>query len=274
MTDDPWLTAGAFARRSRLSPKALRLYASNGLLVPRRIDKATGYRHYHEDQLRDARFIKVLRRAAVPLAVVARILHAPRVQRAALIDDHLQELERFFRYRRQLLKHLALTVGGGKENYPMLNTKIRDVEEQIFVTEQAYVNAAQLPQWIVQAGLRQIENANKLGGQRGPSQVIYHGEVNEDNDGPVEMAIPVSPQAAAQSAIATRTEPAHRQAYVTITRAQVRYPDILSAYDAVERFINDQDHTIIGPAREVYFNDPSSGEPDELVADVAFPIAP
>src|SRR5699024_12673926 len=61
--DESWLTAGAFARRSRLSAKALRLYAINRLLVPARIDASSGYRLYHESQLRDARLICMLRRA-------------------------------------------------------------------------------------------------------------------------------------------------------------------------------------------------------------------
>src|SRR5690625_6243124 len=92
--DESWLTAGAFARRSRLSAKALRLYANNRLLVPARIDESSGYRLYHESQLRDARLICMLRRADVPLALVADILAAPRGQRRALIDDHRDDVER------------------------------------------------------------------------------------------------------------------------------------------------------------------------------------
>jgi PPM family protein phosphatase len=38
------LTIGAFARASRLSPKALRLYDSLGLLRPAHVDEVSGYR--------------------------------------------------------------------------------------------------------------------------------------------------------------------------------------------------------------------------------------
>jgi protein phosphatase len=38
------LTIGAFARASRLSPKALRLYDELDLLRPARVDPDTGYR--------------------------------------------------------------------------------------------------------------------------------------------------------------------------------------------------------------------------------------
>jgi len=40
----PLLTIGAFARASRLSPKALRLYDELGLLRPAEVDPASGYR--------------------------------------------------------------------------------------------------------------------------------------------------------------------------------------------------------------------------------------
>lgn len=45
------LTIGAFAKASRLSPKALRLYDELGLLTPARVDPLTGYRHYAPAQL-------------------------------------------------------------------------------------------------------------------------------------------------------------------------------------------------------------------------------
>jgi PPM family protein phosphatase len=38
------MTSGEFARASRLSPKALRLYDELGLLSPAEVDPVTGYR--------------------------------------------------------------------------------------------------------------------------------------------------------------------------------------------------------------------------------------
>jgi hypothetical protein len=39
------MSIGEFARRSRLSPKALRLYNELGLLTPARVDDDSGYRY-------------------------------------------------------------------------------------------------------------------------------------------------------------------------------------------------------------------------------------
>ncbi|WP_445517651.1 MerR family transcriptional regulator [Streptomyces sp. NEAU-174] len=62
------LTIGAFARASRLSPKALRLYDELGLLPPARVDPYSGYRLYDPAQLERARLVAWLRRLGMPLA--------------------------------------------------------------------------------------------------------------------------------------------------------------------------------------------------------------
>ena len=48
------ISIGEFARRSRLSLKALRLYDERGVLVPSRVDQASGYRYYDTAQLEEA----------------------------------------------------------------------------------------------------------------------------------------------------------------------------------------------------------------------------
>ena len=44
------MSIGEFARRSRLSPKALRVYDGLGLLSPARVDELSGYRYYEVPQ--------------------------------------------------------------------------------------------------------------------------------------------------------------------------------------------------------------------------------
>lgn len=60
-TRQPTLTIGQFARRTGLSPKALRLYDLSGLLPPADVDPVNGYRRYTADQLERARRISLLR---------------------------------------------------------------------------------------------------------------------------------------------------------------------------------------------------------------------
>ncbi|MFD9004142.1 MerR family transcriptional regulator [Streptomyces sp. NPDC059582] len=67
------LTIGTFAKASRLSPKALRLYDELGLLPPARVDPVTGYRLYAPDQLEQARLVAWLRRLGMPLARIQHV---------------------------------------------------------------------------------------------------------------------------------------------------------------------------------------------------------
>ncbi|MGA4849733.1 MerR family transcriptional regulator [Streptomyces sp. G5(2025)] len=83
------LTIGAFAKASRLSPKALRLYDELGLLTPARVDPASGYRLYAPEQLDQARLVAWLRRLGMPLA---------RIQHVRTLDDAAaaQEIRAFW----------------------------------------------------------------------------------------------------------------------------------------------------------------------------------
>ncbi|MFF6965009.1 MerR family transcriptional regulator [Streptomyces anthocyanicus] len=67
------LTIGAFAKATRLSPKALRLYDELGLLPPARVDPVTGYRRYAPEQVQRARLVAWLRRLGMPLARIRHV---------------------------------------------------------------------------------------------------------------------------------------------------------------------------------------------------------
>jgi hypothetical protein len=134
------------------------------------------------------------------------------------------------------------------------------------------VTADELPDWIEAAGGRLLRTAAQNGGATGPMFVVYHGEVSEDSDGPVEVCVPVAENDFQDAA--TRIEPAHREAFTRITKAQVGYPQILSAYDAVTAWIRARGSTPEHCApREVYFADWDAAGPDDEVCDVAYPLS-
>lgn len=115
-----------------------------------------------------------------------------------------------------------------------------------------------------------MQAADAAGGVTGAAFVIYHGEVNEDSDGPVELCVPVS--GATGPGVASRIEPAHREAFLRIRKSQVEFPQILGAYEQVEQWVRDTGNTPAGSPREVYFNDFLTAGPDDFACDVAWPI--
>ena len=270
---DPQLSIGEFARRSMLSMKALRLYDRLGLLAPAHVDQHNGYRRYRQSQLDDARLIARLRQLDMPLAQVSEIIATPHVERGDALVTYWDAVERRVAAQRDVVMYLLIKLAGRERNFDMFEIQERDIPEQLVLTEQRHSTFAGLEDWLGAAFGRMWEIAPQFGGITGPVFAIYHGEVNEDSDGPVEVCAPISADQPAPPSVPTRIEPAHREAYTRIRKTQVEYPQILSAYDAVDQWISQHGKTMTGSPREVYFNDFMNAGPDDEVVDIAFPIA-
>jgi hypothetical protein len=152
----------------------------------------------------------------------------------------------------------------------MAEVQVREVPDQQVLTEQRHTTVAGLTDWIGEGFGRLMSAAGAVGGVTGAAFVVYHGEVNEDSDGPVELCVPVG--TAPGHAVAARVEGAHREAFVRLRKSQVEFPQILGAYEQVEQWIGGNGHTKTGSPREIYFNDFMAAGPDDLVCDVAWPI--
>jgi DNA-binding transcriptional MerR regulator len=269
---DPLLTIGQFARRSRLSPKALRLYERLGVLTPAHVDPTNGYRRYRQSQLPAARLVALLRRLDMPLARVAEVIAAPVPRGAALLASYWDEVEHRVASQRELAAYLRVRLIGKEGSFDMFEIRQRDVPEQVVLTEQRHITAGELPTWIPVAMDRLLKSAEDHGGVAGSPFVVYHGEVNEDSDGPVEVCVPVDPAREGAPNAAMRREPAHHEAYTRITKAQVEFPQILAAYEAVDQWIGANGRRMGDSPREVYFADWDAAGPNDEVCDVAFPL--
>ncbi|WP_436534934.1 MerR family transcriptional regulator [Actinoplanes sp. HUAS TT8] len=101
------LSVGEFAQLTHLSVRTLRRYHDSGLLVPARVDEATGYRYYETGQIPDAQVIHRLRELDLPLAEVERVLRSPDpAERAGVIAGHLRRLEEQLDRTRQAVASL------------------------------------------------------------------------------------------------------------------------------------------------------------------------
>ena len=119
------LTIGAFARASRLSPKALRLYDELGLLRPVRVDEYSGYRYYSPDQLEQARLVAWLRRLGMPLATIGAISGRPPAEVAAAVTAFLRVAEADFSERKGLALFLLDYLSEGQTAMPETQLSIR-----------------------------------------------------------------------------------------------------------------------------------------------------
>lgn len=72
-----WIPIGRFAQLAGFTVRALRHYESQGLLLPARVDRESGYRYYRPEQLHDALRVRLLRALEMPLPEVVAVMRDP-----------------------------------------------------------------------------------------------------------------------------------------------------------------------------------------------------
>jgi DNA-binding transcriptional MerR regulator len=214
------MSIGEFARRSRLSAKALRLYDGLGLLSPARVDDLSGYRYYERVQLEEARLIATLRHVGVPLATVKEWLALDRAEMAERVSAFWREAEADHAAQRTLVAVLVDRLTG--RSTVMYEVGTREMPRRSLLCLKRNVDETGL--WALGKefiGIVRDPRLPRLEGREGAVFSIYWGEVSADSDGPVEWCKPV-PDAEAEALAAQfpeltlRVEPAHREAYVDL----------------------------------------------------------
>ena len=215
------MSIGEFARLSRLSAKALRLYDELGLLPPAQVDPDSGYRWYAAGQLDNARLVASLRQIGVPLAQIQLILSLEPEAAAAQVGAYWSGAEADHAARRDLAGYLVDRLAG-KRNV-MYEVKVRDIPARSLLCLLRHASNHQevwaMGKEVIGMLKAQPVPVPRIEGVAGAAFLIYYGEVNQDSDGPVEFCWPVPQDLAGQLAasfpgLTLRTEPAHQEAYV------------------------------------------------------------
>ncbi|GAA1543063.1 MerR family transcriptional regulator [Kribbella lupini] len=268
------LTISEFGRRAGLSHKALRLYDVSGLLTPATVDPVTGYRQYDEEQLERARRISMLRQVEMPLATISEVL-------AGTDEEALIRLDRWWAAQQatnesrqatvEYLRDRLLRPGSpGLSPRPVLlrdvpETKIASIRED--VDQQALVG-------VIVASMLEIRAHLTAAGAAlpGESWVIFHGAVTPESEATVEICVPFAGTVDPAGPIGIRIEPAHTEAYCTITREECVYPRIMLAYDLLHDWVLDSGHPTTGAVREIYHADHQHLANSDPAVDIAQPI--
>jgi effector-binding domain-containing protein len=166
-----------------------------------------------------------------------------------------------------------------------MDIRMREVPEQIVVTEQRMVDQKALEQWLPEAMSRVHKAAGDMAAGTADQPyllrdhvadepvfiVIYEGNPNEGETA-VECCTPLRADGTAPDGVATRSIPAHREAYVRIDKRTVQSGKIGDVYVAIEKWIEDQGLEVAAAPRETYWTDFFSAAEDDEVFDVAFPV--
>jgi DNA-binding transcriptional MerR regulator len=224
-----FITIGEFARLSRLSPKALRLYDELGLLPPARVDPDSGYRLYGLEQLERARLVASLRRIGVPLAEIRAIADLDAAEVAARVAAYWSETEDSHALQRDLALQLIDRLNGKESS--MYEVATRTVPARTVLCLERHVSSEE-EVWALGkefVGYFKDGQVPRIDGRIGATFQIYHGEVNDDSDGPIEWCRPVPEDradeiAAGYPTLGLRSEPAHEEAFIALGTDEVSLP--------------------------------------------------
>ena len=270
MATDQLMTIGAFARQSRLSLKALRLYDELGLLRPAAVDESTGYRYYNDAQIERARLIGLLRRLEMPLERIGRVLIVSPSEQVEEITRYWREVESSVAVRQRLVAYLERYLEGRGDVMYQVHT--RQVPEQRVLTVSRHVTQPELVPFMMEAAGQLYSALEGTSAKTdSPWFAIFHGVVDADSDGPVEICLPFVGTIDAPAGMQVRIEPAHHEAFTTVDLEHTKFPDILEAYDAVRGYLEREGLEPTGSPREIYFTEPANLGPTDPFCDVAWP---
>jgi len=268
-----YLSIGEFSQRTRLSPKALRLYGELGLLPPARVDPDSGYRYYREDQIEPARLVGLLRRLDMPLATIGELLTLDGPAAARALDTWWEGVEIVSAERRGLIAHLQARLRDEEE--PVYEIKLRHLSERTLASINRHVDASGTDAFFAEAFARLRAAGTGVQGIEGVPFLIFYGEVSFDSDGPIELCRPIEPATAGPEPdgdVRRRVEPAHDEAFIRLTLREMGWPKLLPACDALERWTKENDREPAGALRQVLIADQRTAAPDTPVCDLSIPL--
>lgn len=224
------LSIGEFAAATQLSPKALRIYDEQRLLIPARIDTATGYRYYSSDQVPLGRLVRTLREMNLALTDIASVI-AAKDDRPQLLARLAQEIDE--RYAREKRAYHAALVQLGRpartdapeiveRTRPDTTVAIRPFTANRYdFVEKFRVEARALSELLAQVGLVGEE----------PSCALI--DPLSDDESRLEVCIAVTPPARIPQGVTLRRLPAACCAAIATSVRHAHASELTGALDAL-----------------------------------------
>ncbi|GAA3446933.1 helix-turn-helix domain-containing protein [Planomonospora venezuelensis] len=260
---------GTFSAMTRLSVKALRLYDELGLLRPAQVDASSGYRYYALSQAGKAETIRRLRALDMPIEEIKRVLSASPEEVSGLLSAHRQRL----RAERDRHDHMLAAITrliNGEERLMNYTITVETLPAQTVASVRRRTDLAGVGATIAE-GFGTLVGILTQAGRHpaGAPFLVFHDVIDADNDGDIEICIPIGSPVAATASVQVGQMAAVTAA---VTVHQGRHDEIAPAYHALTAWITEHGHEIAGPPRETYLNDPAVTAEADLLTQVAWPV--
>ena len=147
-----------------------------------------------------------------------------------------------------------------------LEVHVKQIPTQQVVSLTRHVKVPKLDATITQSiselqGLLQKQNANAKDAPFG----IFHGAINEQEDGPIEICVPVDGNVKVEGDTQVKQLQGGNAACVMMIGAQTDFPAILGAYDAAADWIQKNGYQMAESPREVWHSGPGEDAKMEIV---------
>ncbi|MGH6929911.1 MAG: MerR family transcriptional regulator [Dongiaceae bacterium] len=270
---------GEFSRIARVSGRLLRYYDSIGLLSPRRIDPATGYRYYAADQLTRLNRILALKELGLSLEQVA-----------GMVDDKIStdeirgmlmlkkaQLERSLSEEAARLRHIEsrlqqIDEEGALSNYDVV---VKSAPTQPYLairrTFPTMDDAIAMVGDVARAVTARIPD-----GARDALVVVAYSDFEEE-DLDLEIGFALSRPTNRSVALPDRSEMAMTElpgvdSLATVARRGPKHQSHL-AFGALGLWMDANGYAMAGPSREVFLELPLQiPDQEDIVMEIQFPV--
>ena len=126
-------SSGEFSKLSNLSIKALRLYHDAGILIPKLVDRETGYRYYDYDNVERARVIVLLRQMMLSVEDIKSLLQECNddMDALAFLESRRTELENKIRAMKNAKSALDKIVESERRALVLIKSQAFKIEEKL-----------------------------------------------------------------------------------------------------------------------------------------------
>jgi len=261
---------GRFSQITRLSIKALRLYAEEGLLTPAHVDPDSGYRYYSWAQAQIAVRIRFLRNLSMPLDTIRSILQANDTERVhhLLRNYEAQVAERMARDQKTLiLLQRLLLKQEGIMAYPF---EVKEVMAQPIVSIRMHTPPATFGQSIPDAMTELFSYAQRQGIHRQDQAPLIIDHAYTEEDAEVEVCVPVERVVTGEGRMGSRMLSGGT---VASLMHKGPYEELGLIYPSLVVWIKEQGYEVAEPSRRAFWDGPwSTDKPAEYRTEVLWPI--
>lgn len=240
---------GRFSQITRLSIKALRLYAEQGLLCPEYVDPDSGYRYYGLRQAEMAIRIRLLRSLEMPLEDIREVIRAgdAEVLRMLLAQHQERISEQVAKYQRILV--LLQRLLENKEELVSYTIKVKEVTAQPIAGIRMRIDPTTYGESIPSPMIELIDYTERLGVRRRdlPHVVIHYDYSEEEAD--IEAAVPIERAIAGEGRIVSNTLQGGTVASIMHVGP---YEELGVIYPALATWIQEHGHEMAGAPYEMF----------------------